>query len=180
MNSRDRTFLALEHRLGDRIPIDFWATTAVAQRLKTESGKPYAEFLDDYDVDLRYIDGPTYIGPPLAQGEDIWGVKRAAVAAGSPGQSESYSEVTEAPLGSAATPEDIEAYDHWPDPDMFDYDVVLDPQNIKVGTIGEDYALESLPGDTITLGTHTWQILGIEGLKMKVKGKCLAAEGQKR
>jgi ATP-dependent Lhr-like helicase len=54
-------------------------------------------------------------------------------------------------------------------PDMFDYDVVLDPQNIKVGTIGEDYALESLPGDTITLGTHTWQILGIEGLKMKVK-----------
>ncbi|MFY0651439.1 MAG: DEAD/DEAH box helicase [Cyclobacteriaceae bacterium] len=54
-------------------------------------------------------------------------------------------------------------------PDMFDYDVVLDPQNIKVGTIGEDYALESLPGDTITLGTHTWQILGIEGLTMKVK-----------
>lgn len=54
-------------------------------------------------------------------------------------------------------------------PDMFEYDVMLDPQNIKVGTIGEDYALESLPGDTITLGTHTWQILGIEGLTMKVK-----------
>ena len=54
-------------------------------------------------------------------------------------------------------------------PDMFDYDVVLDPQGIKVGTIGEDYALESLPGDTFTLGTHTWQILGVEGLKLKVK-----------
>jgi uroporphyrinogen decarboxylase len=124
MNSRDRTFLALEHRPGDRIPIDFWATTAVAQHLETELGEPYAEFLDDYDVDLRYIEGPTYIGPPLAPGTDIWGVERAAVAAGSPGQSESYSEVTKAPLSDAETPEDIEAYDHWPDPDMFDYDVI--------------------------------------------------------
>ncbi|MCD4824749.1 MAG: hypothetical protein K8S55_09080, partial [Phycisphaerae bacterium] len=63
MNSRDRTFLALEHRAGDRIPIDFWTTPAVAQRLETELGKPYAEFLDDCDVDLRYVEGPAYIGP---------------------------------------------------------------------------------------------------------------------
>jgi len=124
MNSRDRTFLALKHRPGDRIPIDFWATTAVAQHLETGRGKPYAEFLDDYDVDFRYIEGPTYIGPPLAPGTDVWGVARTAVAAGSPGQSESYSEVMKAPLNDAETSEDIEAYNHWPDPDMFDYDVI--------------------------------------------------------
>ncbi|NQU40034.1 MAG: hypothetical protein HQ523_08790 [Lentisphaerae bacterium] len=124
MNSRDRTFLALEHRRGDRVPIDFWATTAVAQHLETQCGKPYVEFLDDYDVDLRYIEGPTYTGPDLSQGEDIWGVKRAAVASGSGGQSESYSEVTMAPLSMSQSPSDIEAYDHWPNPDMFDYDVV--------------------------------------------------------
>lgn len=124
MNSRDRTFLTLEHRPGDRIPIDFWATAAVAQNLETERGKPYAQFLDNYDVDLRYIEGPTYIGPPLAPQTDIWGVERTAVAAGLPGQSESYSEVTKAPLSDAGTSEDIEAYDHWPDPDMFDYDVI--------------------------------------------------------
>jgi len=124
MNSRDRTFLTLEHRLGDRIPIDFWATPAVARSLETELCKPYAEFLDDCDVDLRYIEGPAYVGPPLAQGTDIWGVVRSAVVAGSSGQSESYSEVTKAPLSDVETPEDIEAYGHWPDPDMFDYDVV--------------------------------------------------------
>jgi len=124
MNSRDRTFLALEHRLGDRIPIDFWATTSVAQHLETERGKPFTAFLDDYDVDLRYIEGPVYTGPGLAQGEDIWGVKRAAIAAGVSGQSEVYSEVAKAPLSGAETPEDIEAYDHWPDPDMFDYSVI--------------------------------------------------------
>ncbi|MBT7698978.1 MAG: hypothetical protein HN700_01680 [Verrucomicrobia bacterium] len=124
MTSRDRTFQALEHRLGDRIPIDFWATAAVAQHLETTCGKPYKEFLDDYDVDLRYIEGPTYIGPPLAPATDIWGVQRAAVAAGAPGQSESYSEVTVPPLAAAESPEDVEAYAQWPHPDMFDYDVI--------------------------------------------------------
>jgi len=124
MNSRDRTFLALEHRSGDRVPIDFWATTAVVQRLETELGKSYAEFLDAYDVDFRYIQGPTYIGPPLAPHTDIWGVGRIAVASGSPGQAERYSEVMKGPLIDAETPEDIEAYGHWPDPDMFDYDVI--------------------------------------------------------
>jgi uroporphyrinogen decarboxylase len=124
MNSRERTFLALDHKLGDRIPIDFWATTAVAQRLEVDQGKTYKEFLDHYDVDLRYIDGPAYIGPPLAPGTDIWGVKRDAVSSGTSGQSESYSEVTKAPLSDANDPADIEAYDHWPNPDMFDYDVI--------------------------------------------------------
>jgi len=124
MNSRDRTFAALEHRSCDRVPIDFWATQAVARDLETELGKSYPEFLDSYDVDLRYIEGPRYIGPPLDQGTDIWGVSRASVAAGSPGQSESYSEVTRAPLSDAKTPDDIESYGHWPDAGMFDYDVI--------------------------------------------------------
>jgi len=104
--------------------MDFWATAAVVQRLETELRTPYATFLDEHDVDLRYIEGPAYIGPALAAGTDIWGVERAAVAAGLPGQSESYSEVTKAPLSDAQTPGDVEAYDHWPDPDMFDYEVV--------------------------------------------------------
>lgn len=124
MNSRYRTFQAIKHRLGDRIPIDFWATTAVARNLEAHTGKTYAEFLDDYDVDLRYIEGPAYIGPPLALGEDIWGVTRAAVPVGPEGRSESYSEASVAPLGGAQCPEDVEAYAHWPDPDMFDYDVI--------------------------------------------------------
>jgi uroporphyrinogen decarboxylase len=124
MNSRDRTFLALEHKTGDRIPIDFWATTAVIQNLEEKLATPYEQFLDDCDVDLRYIEGPAYIGPPLSPGMDIWGVSRTAVSSRAPGQSESYSEVTKAPLSDAKTPEEIDAYDHWPNPDMFDYDVI--------------------------------------------------------
>jgi uroporphyrinogen decarboxylase len=124
MNSRERTFLALEHKIGDRIPIDFWTTSSVAQHLVARFGKPYKEILDDFDVDLRYIEGPEYIGPSLKPGTDIWGVERMTVVTGSSQQSESYAEVKKPPLSEAISPEDIDAYGHWPDPDMFDYSVI--------------------------------------------------------
>jgi hypothetical protein len=47
MDSRERTFLALEHKMGDRIPIDFWATPSVARSLESELGKPFETILDD-------------------------------------------------------------------------------------------------------------------------------------
>lgn len=121
MDSRERTFRALVHRAGDRIPVDFWATDAVTRRLEHDTGLPYAQFLDRYDVDLRYIEGPAYIGPPLAAGQDLWGVGRSVVAAGAKGCAESYSEVTDPPLGRAESVEEIEQYGHWPSPDWFDY-----------------------------------------------------------
>ena len=124
MNSRERTFLALEHKTGDRIPIDFWATSAVIQKLEHQLGMTYEAFLDHYGVDLRYIDGPAYIGPMLEPDTDIWGVKRSAVTAGTAEKSESYSEVTEAPLSQAECARDVEQYTHWPDPGWFDYRVI--------------------------------------------------------
>ncbi len=54
-------------------------------------------------------------------------------------------------------------------PDMFDYDVVLQPEGITVGSINEDYALESLPGDIFTLGVHAWRLLRIQGMKVMVE-----------
>lgn len=54
-------------------------------------------------------------------------------------------------------------------PDMFDYQVVLDPEDIVVGSLNEDFALEALPGDVFTLGTHAWQLLRIDGLKVRVR-----------
>jgi ATP-dependent Lhr-like helicase len=54
-------------------------------------------------------------------------------------------------------------------PDMFDYQVVLDPEDTVVGSLNEDFALEALPGDVFTLGTHSWQMLRIDGLKVRVR-----------
>ena len=49
---------------------------------------------------------------------------RTEVATGSSEQLESYSEVTKVPFSDAESPENVEAYGHWPDYDMFGYDVV--------------------------------------------------------
>jgi uroporphyrinogen decarboxylase len=129
VDSRERTFLALEHRAGDRIPIDFWASPSMKRKLERELGLSYQQFLDRYDVDLRYIDGPEYTGPPLEENRDIWGVKRATIRVDVPGGTEFYSEVAESPLAAMESAvgtvvEQIEGYAHWPSPDTFDYTVV--------------------------------------------------------
>jgi ATP-dependent helicase Lhr and Lhr-like helicase len=47
-------------------------------------------------------------------------------------------------------------------PDVGDYQVVLQPEGIVVGTLNEDFAVESLPGNVFQLGNTSWRILKIE------------------
>ncbi len=54
-------------------------------------------------------------------------------------------------------------------PDLFDYDVVLAPQGFSVGTLNEDFAFESLPGDIFQLGNTSYRILKIETGKVHVE-----------
>jgi ATP-dependent helicase Lhr and Lhr-like helicase len=39
-----------------------------------------------------------------------------------------------------------------------DYRVVAEPDDLPVGTVNEDFAIESMVGDVFLLGTHAWQI----------------------
>ncbi len=39
-----------------------------------------------------------------------------------------------------------------------DYRVVAEPDNTPVGTVNEDFAIESMVGDVFLLGTHSWQV----------------------
>ena len=47
-------------------------------------------------------------------------------------------------------------------PDNFDFHVRLDPQDLFIGTINEDFAIESMPGDIFQLGNKSWEILKVE------------------
>jgi len=47
-------------------------------------------------------------------------------------------------------------------PDLFDYDVVLQPEGLRVGTVNEDFAFESLAGDIFQLGNRAYRILRVE------------------
>jgi ATP-dependent Lhr-like helicase len=43
-------------------------------------------------------------------------------------------------------------------PEIGDFRVVLEPDDLFVGTVNEDWATESMAGDIFLLGTHAWQI----------------------
>ncbi len=53
-------------------------------------------------------------------------------------------------------------------PDQFDYDVVLLPSELPVGTLNEDFAFESMQGDIFQLGNASYRIEKLEGGKMYV------------
>ena len=59
-------------------------------------------------------------------------------------------------------------------PDNADYDVVLEPHGTYVGSLNEDFAIESLPGDIFQLGNTSWRILRIERGSVRVED----AQGQ--
>jgi ATP-dependent helicase Lhr and Lhr-like helicase len=46
-------------------------------------------------------------------------------------------------------------------PEVADYRVVLDPEDTFIGTLNEDFAIESHAGDVIQLGNASWQILQV-------------------
>src|SRR5262249_33754934 len=47
-------------------------------------------------------------------------------------------------------------------PETGDYRVVAEPDDTFIGTVNEDWAVESMAGDIFLLGTHSWQIRRIE------------------
>ncbi len=54
-------------------------------------------------------------------------------------------------------------------PDNADYDVVAEPDNTFVGTVNEDFAIESMRGDVFLLGNTPWRILRIEASRVRVE-----------
>ena len=50
-----------------------------------------------------------------------------------------------------------------------DYAVVLEPSGTKIGTLNEDFAIETLPGDIFQLGLHSWRILRVESDRIRVE-----------
>ena len=59
-------------------------------------------------------------------------------------------------------------------PDNADYDVIADPEGVFVGTVNEDFAIESMAGDVFLLGNTPWRITRVEGGRVRV----IDAQGQ--
>jgi ATP-dependent Lhr-like helicase len=54
-------------------------------------------------------------------------------------------------------------------PDTADYLVVLEPQATIIGTVNEDFAVESLAGDVFQLGNTSYRILRVERDRLRVE-----------
>src|SRR6202035_1440320 len=54
-------------------------------------------------------------------------------------------------------------------PETGNYRVVADPDDTFVGTVNEDWAVESMAGDIFLLGSHSWQIRRVEPGVVRVR-----------
>jgi ATP-dependent helicase Lhr and Lhr-like helicase len=54
-------------------------------------------------------------------------------------------------------------------PDNANYSVVLEPEGTTVGTVDEDFAVESMAGDVFLLGNTSWRIRRIENGRVRVE-----------
>ncbi|SDT17418.1 DEAD/DEAH box helicase [Pseudomonas prosekii] len=59
-------------------------------------------------------------------------------------------------------------------PDNADYSVLLEPQGLNIGSVNEDFAVESIAGDIFQLGNTSYRILRIDAGKVRVED----AQGQ--
>ncbi len=54
-------------------------------------------------------------------------------------------------------------------PETGDYRVLMEPGDVFIGTVNEDFAIESMQGDVFLLGTHPWQITGVTNAVLRVR-----------
>ncbi len=127
MTHRDRVLTALHHQQPDHIPWDYWATPEITERLLQHLGLDDKEaLLRHFDVDLRYVTGPAYVGQEFRQHadgsvEDLWGVHRQKKTITIAEYQWTYKHVVDSPLAGAETVADVEAYPRWPSADWWDY-----------------------------------------------------------
>ncbi|MFO0593719.1 MAG: DEAD/DEAH box helicase [Myxococcaceae bacterium] len=54
-------------------------------------------------------------------------------------------------------------------PDLFSYAVIAEPEEKQVGTLDEDFAIDSMAGDVFVLGSTSWRIRRIMGGEVRVE-----------
>ena len=127
MNHRDRVKTILSFKEADRVPRDLWTIPEVIALLLKKLNLPDEESLLKYfDVDFRYIKGPSYSGQemqkyPDGTVEDLWGVRRRSMTVEKGSMKWSYKHVAVSPLEKMETVEEIDKYPKWPSPDLWDY-----------------------------------------------------------
>lgn len=120
MTSRERVLSVIERKPVDRLPVDLWYTPEIADMLCAHFGaKDAPELWNAMGIDKLAWAVPTYTGwADDGVIRSIWGTPLHNAEAGDA----HYQEFGAAPLADYNTPESLEDYPFWPDPDKFDYE----------------------------------------------------------
>jgi uroporphyrinogen decarboxylase len=118
MTPRERWLAVLGRQKPDRIPMDFWGTDEITQKLIDSLGcASRVDMLKQLHVDFVVSVEPRYVGPNLVDGEDEFGRRGVLMDYGQG----TYLEITHYPLAHFQSVADIEANYTWPNPDWWDY-----------------------------------------------------------
>ena len=117
MTSRERWLAVLNREEPDRIPMDWWGTDEIRDRVMAHLGVTSEnDMFAALHVDRPVVVEPVYIGPPLKSDEDVYGVRYDYADYGT-GR---YREAVHNPLAAFETLEQIEAGYRWPHADWWD------------------------------------------------------------
>jgi len=123
MTPKERWLAVLERRRFDRVPMDYWATPEVTEKLmKHLAVKSHEELYERLHIDPVISVHPKYIGPPIPKDSDIYGCRYRDVRY----RTGVYSECVYHPLAKYSSVSEIKRKFNWPSVDLFDYSVIPD------------------------------------------------------
>ena len=157
LTHRERVRLSLEHKDTDRIPIAMVCSGInqptrgeFEEYLRKNRGITVKQFLRPIlDIKMVY---PPYIGPPLKENTDFWGVRRKLVSFGAG----AYNEIDYYPMAEIKDIKELEEYP-WPKAEWFDYTNL--PEQIKRVNEEEEFCLMSGWGNIFET---SWFMRGFE------------------
>ena len=126
MTSRERWLALLHHQKPDHVPLDYWATPEITQKLMSHLGcVTFHELMEKLHVDYLVSVAPRYVGPSLPKNKDVFGIGYRDINFGTG----IYSEAVDHPLSHYSSIGEIKANYTWPEPDWWDYNDI--PDQIK-------------------------------------------------
>jgi uroporphyrinogen decarboxylase len=123
MMPKERWLAVLERRKADRVPMDYWATPEVTERLMQHlKCKTPKEMYEQLHIDMVVSVWPKYVGPTPPEGSNIYGCRFRDIKH----KTGVYSEIIYSPLAKYRTVNEIKKNYTWPTADMYDYSVIPD------------------------------------------------------
>jgi len=134
MTARERWEAVLRRETPDRIPMDFWGTPEIIEKLTAFlQCNSWQEAAQQLHIDYVITPYPRYNGPSLPENTSPFGIiyRRVQYPTGS------YDEAVFHPLASYLSVEEIERHYTWPQPDWWDFSTIAEQVRGK-----EDYPVK--------------------------------------